>query len=84
MKLNLSSLIKDNELSEKYNEIVEKVKDSLKKESDSELVHNKKYLKAEIKSYNEKINTNFHSNINYQKTILNMYLIISNFDRFCL
>ena len=80
----MSSLIKDNELSEKYNEIVEKVKDSLKKESDSELVHNKKYLRAEIKCYNEKINTNFHSNINYQKTILNIYLIISNFDRFCL
>ena len=80
----MSSLIKDNELSEKYNEIVEKVKDSLKKESDSELVHNEKYLRAEIKCYNEKINTNFHSNINYQKTILNMYLIISNFDRFCL
>ena len=38
----MSSLIKDNALSEKYNEIWEKIKDSLKKESDTELVHNKK------------------------------------------
>ena len=33
-----------------------------KKYFDSEPVHNEKYLKAEIKSYNGKINTNFHSN----------------------
>ena len=39
-----------------------KVKYSLKKEFDSEPAYNKKYLKAKIKSYNEKINTNFHNN----------------------
>ena len=38
-----------------------KVKDSLKKEIDSEPVNNKIYLKAKIKSYNGKINTNFHN-----------------------
>ena len=47
---------------EKYNEIWEKVKNSLKKEFDSEPVYNEKYLKAKIKSYNGKINTNFHGN----------------------
>ena len=35
---------------------------SIKKESDSEFVSNEKCLKAKIKSYNGKINTNLHSN----------------------
>ena len=39
-----------------------KVKNSIKKEFDSKPGSNEKYLKAKIKSYNEKINTNFHSN----------------------
>ena len=55
-------LIKDNELLEKYNEIWEKVKNNIKKDFDSEPVYNEKYLKVKIKSYNEKINTNFHIN----------------------
>ena len=38
-------LIKDNELLEKNNYIWEKVKNSIKKELDSEPVHNEKYLK---------------------------------------
>ena len=58
----MSFLIKDNELLEKYNEICEKVKNSIKKEFDSEPVHNQKYLKAKIKSYNGKINSNFRNN----------------------
>ena len=39
-------LIKDNELLEEQNKIWKKVKNSLKKEFDSELVYNEKYLKA--------------------------------------
>ena len=58
----ISFLIKYDELLEKYNEIWEKVKNSLKKEFDSEPVYNEKYLKAKIKSYNGKINTNFLDN----------------------
>ena len=45
----MSFLIKDDELLEKYNEIWEKVKDSLKGEFDSKPVLNKKYLNAKIK-----------------------------------
>ena len=41
----------------KGNEIWGKVKNSLRKEFDNEPVYNEKYLKAKIKSYNEKINT---------------------------
>ena len=44
------------------NTIWEKVKNSIKKEFDSEPVYNEKYLKAKIKSYNGKISTNFHDN----------------------
>ena len=50
----MSFLIKDNELLEKHN--------SIKKEFNSKPVYNEKYLKTKIKSYNEKINTNFHNN----------------------
>ena len=39
-------------LLEKYNEIWEIVKNSLKKVFDSERVHNEKYLKAKINSCN--------------------------------
>ena len=62
MKLNLSFFIKVDESLEKYNEIWgKKVKNSLRKEFDSEPVYNKKYLKVKIKSYSGEINTNFHN-----------------------
>ena len=54
--------MKDDELLEKYNEIWEKVKNSLKKDFDSEPVYNEKYLKAKIKSYNGKVNASFYNN----------------------
>ena len=55
-------LIKDDELLEQYNEIWEKLKNSLEKELGSNPIYNEKYLKAKIKSYNGKINANFHNN----------------------
>ena len=54
-------LEKDDELLEKYDEISEKVKNSIKKKSDREPVYNKKYLKSKIKFCNGKINTYFHN-----------------------
>ena len=63
MKLNICLfLIKDNELLEKYNEICQKVRNSIKKEFDTEPVYDEKYLKTKIKSYKGKINTTFHNN----------------------
>ena len=41
---------------------MEEVKNSIKREFDSKLVYNEKYLKAKITSYNGKINTNLHNN----------------------
>ena len=46
-----------------------KVKNNSKKEFDSKPVFNEKYLKSKIKSYNGKINTNFHNNNNNFKKI---------------
>ena len=58
----LSFLIKDNHLLEKYNEFKGNIKNRTKKEFDIEPVYNEKYLNTKIKSYNGKINTNFHKN----------------------
>ena len=46
---------------EKNNEIWEKFYNSIKKEFESEPTYNKKYRKTETKSYQGKIDTNFHS-----------------------
>ena len=48
MKLNMSFLIKNDELLGKYNEIWDKVSKVIKKGFDSESVYNEKYLKTEI------------------------------------
>ena len=47
----MSCLIKDDELLETFNEIWEKVCNSIKKGFDSEPVYNGKYLKTKIKSF---------------------------------
>ena len=56
----MSFLIKDDELLEKYNKICEKVSNNIKKGFDSEPTYKEKYLKTKVKSYEGKINTNFH------------------------
>ena len=48
-KIPFSIKNKDDELSEKYNEIWGKIKNSIKNEFDSEPAYNEKYLKAKIK-----------------------------------
>ena len=55
----MSFLIKNEELIGKYNEIWDKVSNSMKKGFDSEPAYNEKYTKTKIKSYDGKINTNF-------------------------
>ena len=58
----MSFLIKDERLRENTMKLRKKVSNIIKKEFDSELVYNEKYLKTKIKSYNGKIYTNFHNN----------------------
>ena len=50
-----------------------KIKNSLKKEFDSEPVYKEKYQKTKIKSYNGKSVQNFPI-IKYQKKLLNLFL----------
>ena len=69
----MSFLIKDDELSWKYNEIWEKVNNRIKKEFDSKPVYNEKYLKTKIKSYDGKINKNFHNN-KYPEKVLSLFV----------
>ena len=69
----VSFLIKDDDLLEKYNEIWEKVKISIKKEFDSEPIYNEKYLQTKIKSCNGKVNTNFQSS-KISKEVLNLFV----------
>ena len=58
----VSFLIKDNKLLGKYNEIGEKVSNSIKTEIDSNPDYNKKHLRTKLKSYNRKRNTNSQNN----------------------
>ena len=41
---------------------MQKVRNGIKKEFDSEFVYDERYLRINIKPYNGKINTNFHDN----------------------
>ena len=63
---------KDNELLEKYKEIWEKVKNSLKQEFDIEPVQNEKYLKVKIKPIMEE-STQISTIIKYQKKIHSVF-----------
>ena len=54
-------LIKDEELFQKCNEILERITSIIKK-IDTELVYNENNLKAKIKCYIGKINTHLHNN----------------------
>ena len=85
MKLNMSFLIDDDKLLEKYKKILEKIKNTIKKEFDNEPVYNEKYLKAKIKYYNGKINTNFHNNEipkeGFQCICLSVILIDSDLEQ---
>ena len=58
----MTFLMKNNGLLEKYNEMWDKVSNTIKKGLDSESVYNEKYLKTGIPFYERKTNTNFHGN----------------------
>ena len=69
MKLSIYTfLIKDDELLEKYNEIRDKVSNSVKKGFHSESLYNEKYLKSEIESCEEK-STQIFMVIRYQRKV---------------
>ena len=56
----------------KYNKFGKTLRNTINKEFGSDLVYNKKYLKAKIKSFNRKITADFHNN-KYQNNVLNVF-----------
>ena len=63
-------MMENDGLLEKYNEICEKVKNSIKEDFDSEPVYNEKYVNAKIKSYNGKINNSNFEAINLLQILI--------------
>ena len=59
----MSYLVKDQTVLKKYNEMWQKVGNSIKGKFNSEPVHNKKYLKIKLKFYKGKINTKKDLNV---------------------
>ena len=59
---NMSFLIKDDEVGEKYEQIWDEIKNKLKIIFDSEPVYEYKYLKTKVKEYDCMIKTNFLNN----------------------
>ena len=72
-------MIKYNELLEKYNEIWDKVSKVIKKGFDSDPIYNENNLKTKIKSYEGRINKNFH-NDKITKRGFSLYLSISGIN----
>ena len=66
----MSYLIKDDELLGKYNEILQKVRNNVKKEFDSESVYNEKYLENKTKW------KNFHNNEILKQSSQCIYLLV--------
>ena len=77
----MSFLIKNEET---YNEICDKVSNSIEKGFDSEPVYNEKYLKPKTKSSEGKISTNFYGNKMPKEVsqciCLSVILICSDFE----
>ena len=72
-------LIKDHKLLNKYNIVRNKISNTMQKTMqgfDSEPIYNEEYLKTKIKSYNDKINTNFHDNGILQKVLIVFFLSV--------
>ena len=53
-----------------YKSIWDKPNNSIKKGYDKESVCNKKYINSKIKSYESKINSNFHNNKHLKKALI--------------
>ena len=56
---NMSFVIKDNDVLDKYNEIWDKIKETLSTKFHSMPVYDKKYIKAKVREFNGVIKTNF-------------------------
>ena len=63
----ISFLADDKEYLKEYIKVWVKIRNLIDKKSDAKPVYGDKYMKAKIKSYNNDIRTNFHSEDNNKK-----------------
>ena len=70
----ISFMIKDYRLTEAYNAVWGKVSNLMKIGLDSGPVYDDKYIKTKIKSYNGRINANFHGSKIQKKGVHCVYL----------
>ena len=56
---NMSVMVKDDDVLDKYNEIWDKIKEKLNIKFHSMLVYDETYIKAKVREFNGKIKTNF-------------------------
>ena len=68
---NMSFVIKDDDVLDKYNEIWDKIKETLSIKFHSMPVYDEQYIKAKVREFNGVIKTNFLKTIKYQKKICN-------------
>ena len=77
-------LIEENNLLEKYNAIWNIVSTDIIKEFDGELVYNKRFLKAKVKSYSDEV-TDFHDKkifkVHYNHTCLVVISLDSSLEK---
>ena len=79
---NVSFLIKDDEVWEKYEEIWDLIKNKLGIKFHSKPVYEQKYLKANVREFDGVIKANFLGNDTpKEKLLLSSYLIFWNFWR---
>ena len=80
----MSFKVTDNKLLKKYTKIWERISSLLNIEFDSEPVYgnNHKYIKTKIKSYGDKLNTNFHGE-NIPKEDVSIQVFVIDNIRFC-
>ena len=72
-------LIEDDDLSEKYNIMWDKVRGDTKKEFDSEPIYNKIFLKTKIKSYSDKV-TGFYGKEIFKVDFNHTFLAVISLD----
>ena len=72
--------IKDDKLLKKYKQIWNKISYKIVKEFDSKPIYNDKYIRAKVKSYNGKIDTDYHK---IRNALRWWYLLLNNIDSLC-
>ena len=78
--LNLSFMIKDDNVLVKYNEIWNNVKKTLNRKFHSTPIYDEKYMKAKLREFNGVVNTNFCGDEIPKESVHHTYIACINID----